>query len=195
MEQVRVFVAVDLPAALQGRLGFLVERLQGLSGEARWVSGPHLHLTLRFLGELDVQRVPAVTSAVARVASQHAPFVLTLAGLGLFPPKGPPNVVWLGVAEGEAALRSLQANVETELELAGFPPEERRFTPHLTLARLRGAEAAEWRRAISALGSEPVLSFRVEAVHVMRSELTRRGPLYSTLSVVSLGPEFCGVST
>lgn len=186
MEQVRVFVAVDLPASLQGGLGFLVARLRGLPGEARWVSGPHLHLTLRFLGELDVQRVGDVTSAVARAASRHAPFTLTLAGLGLFPPKGAPDVVWVGVTEGEEALRSLQADVETELELAGFPPEERRFTPHLTLARLRGAEAGEWHCAVAAFGTEPVLSFAVAAVHVMRSELTRRGPLYSTLSVTSL---------
>lgn len=187
MERVRVFVAVDLPASLQGRLGVVAERLHRLPGDARWVSAAHLHLTLRFLGELEAEAVERVKTAVERVAVRHAPFSLTLAGLGLFPEQGAPSVVWVGVNEGRAELTSLQRDLERAFELSGFGPEDRPFAPHLTLARLRGAEAGPWREAVERFGREPLLSFAVREVRVMRSVLTRRGPIYTTLAVAPLG--------
>ncbi|HHW14226.1 MAG TPA: RNA 2',3'-cyclic phosphodiesterase [Firmicutes bacterium] len=187
MEQLRVFIAVDLPSSLQGRLGSVAERLHGLPGDARWVSAAHLHLTLRFLGELEPASVELVKETVGRVASRHRPFSLALGGLGLFPERGAPNVVWVGVDAGRAELMALQRDLERELELSGFPPEDRPFTPHLTLARLRGAEPGAWREAAGRFGKDPLLSFVVREVRVMRSDLTRRGPIYSTLAVAPLG--------
>lgn len=186
MEQVRVFVAVDVPAALQGKLRAVEDRLRRLPGDARWVSAPHLHLTLRFLGEIDLPRVAQVGAAVQRATARRSAFLLTLAGLGLFPGRGAPNVVWVGVERGREELLALQRDLETELEREGFPPEERPFSPHLTLARLRGAVAAPWREAVRDFGDEPLLSFVVNEVWVMKSDLTRRGPIYTVLSAVKL---------
>jgi 2'-5' RNA ligase len=186
MEQVRVFIAVDIPSALQGRLGAVADRLRQLPGDARWVSAPHLHLTLRFLGEIDLPQVKEVSAAVNRVALRHQAFSVTLAGLGLFPERGVPNVVWVGIGGGQERLSALQRDVERELELEGFPPERHAFSPHLTLARLRGAEAEAWRATACGFGQEPLGSFVVGEVRVMRSELTRRGPIYSVLTAAPL---------
>ncbi|MDI6871325.1 MAG: RNA 2',3'-cyclic phosphodiesterase [Bacillota bacterium] len=187
MEQLRVFIAVDIPAALQGKLSSVADRLRRLPGDARWVSAPHLHLTLRFLGEIDPAQLPSVSAVVGKVAARHGPFPVTLAGLGLFPERGAPHVVWLGVERGRVELSALQRDLQTELELSGFAPEERPFTPHLTLARLRTADPAAWREAVCRFGRDPVLSFEVRDIRVMNSELTRRGPIYTVLSVAPLG--------
>lgn len=178
---------MDVPAALQGKLGSVADPLRQLPGDARWVSAPHLHLTLRFLGVLDPSAVRQVSAAANRVAARHKRFGLTLAGLGLFPDRGAPQVVWLGVEQGRQELTALQRDLETELESSGFPPEERPFTPHLTLARLKGADPGPWREAVRRFGHAPVLSFEVGEVRVMNSELTRRGPIYTVLSAAPLG--------
>lgn len=112
--------------------------------------------------------------------------MLTLAGLGLFPERGAPGVVWVGVDQGREELQALHRDLESELETAGFAPEERPFTPHLTLARLRGADGEAWRAAVRRFGRETVLSFPVRELRVMNSTLTRRGPIYSVLSVAPL---------
>jgi 2'-5' RNA ligase len=186
MEQVRVFIAVDVPGAFQGKLGSVVESLRHLPGEARWVSAPHLHFTLRFLGDISVSQLPGVGDTLREVAGRHRAFPLTVAGLGLFPERGAPSVVWLGVREGRAELVALQADLEVALERLGFAKEERPFAPHVTLARLRGAPPEPWRAATVAFGDRPVLSFAVTEVRVMKSELTRRGPIYSVLSASPL---------
>lgn len=186
MGEVRVFIAVDVPGALQGKLGAVVDGLRHLPGDVRWVSAPHLHFTLRFLGEIPLERVAPVGEAVQEVASRHSEFALTVAGLGLFPERGAPRVVWLGIREGRAELSALHSDLEMALERLGFAKEERPFAPHLTLGRLRGAPPGPWREAALAFGDEPLLSFRVKEVRVMRSELTRRGPIYSVLSASPL---------
>jgi 2'-5' RNA ligase len=186
MEQLRVFVAVDVPAALQGKLGAAAASLRRLPGDARWVYAAYPHLTLRFLGDWESSAVWRASAAVERVATRHRPFSLTLAGLGLFPEHGAPQVVWLGVERGRPGLVALQRDLETELGLAGFPPGERAFRPHVTLARLRRAEPGPWREAVRRLGRDPVVSFAVEQIRVMRSELTRRGPVYTVLSAAPL---------
>ncbi|MBU6499107.1 MAG: RNA 2',3'-cyclic phosphodiesterase [Rhodospirillales bacterium] len=129
----RLFVALDLPWDLRERLAALGGR--GIPG-ARWVPEENLHLTLRFIGEVQAPQAEEIDLALATLRGRG--FTLTLAGLGTFAKGGRDTQLWVG-AERNTALEHLQGKIETALQRAGLPPERRRFQPHVTLARLDNA--------------------------------------------------------
>ncbi len=132
----RAFVAVDLDPELKSALQDLILKLKTTGADVRWVGAAGMHLTLKFLGEIDPARLPAV-EAVMREAAAAAPrFRLVLRGTGTFPAGGRPRVLWAGFEEAPALL-ALQRAVEDGLEGQGFPREERDFHPHLTLGRVK----------------------------------------------------------
>jgi 2'-5' RNA ligase len=126
----RLFVAIDLPEAIREEVAGLCRGVPGV----RWTSPRQLHLTLRFLGELGEKDFARVREALRGVKAPA--FSISLKGCGRFPPKGRPRVLWAGV-EPEEPLIHLFEGVEEALGGVQIPPEERRFSPHLTLARLR----------------------------------------------------------
>jgi RNA 2',3'-cyclic 3'-phosphodiesterase len=126
----RLFVALDLPDSVKRSLEPLARGL----GDVRWSTPDQQHLTVRFIGEIGNGAVHDVIEALAAVPS--APFELTLKGLGHFPPRGDPRVLWVGV-EKSAELVRLKRRIDRALEEVGMPPESRKFTPHVTLARIR----------------------------------------------------------
>ena len=149
----RLFVAVPLPAETVRAVSALVEGVRATDGAAivgpirrgsndvRWVRFDGLHVTLRFLGPTLEDRVDAVADAVRAAAAASAPFDVRLAGAGAFPTPERPRALWLGVDDGAAELRDLAARLDAELALAGWPPDERPFRAHLTLARSDGVRA------------------------------------------------------
>jgi 2'-5' RNA ligase len=126
----RLFVALDLPAPVKRSLEPLAKGL----GDVRWSTPDQQHLTLRFIGDVGNGAVHDVVEALATVPA--APFELTLKGLGHFPPRGEPRVLWVGV-EKSAGLASLKRPIDRALRDAGLPPESRKFAPHITIARIR----------------------------------------------------------
>jgi 2'-5' RNA ligase len=124
----RLFVAVELPDEIKDRLVALSSGLHG----ARWVDPAQMHLTLRFIGEVDRPQADDVAGALGQV---YAPrFDVELAGLGEFSARGRPSVLWAGVRPN-AALAALQSRIESAVRRAGVAPETRKFHPHITLAR------------------------------------------------------------
>ena len=127
----RLFVGIDLPWNLRERLTLLCGGVPG----ARWVPAENFHLTLRFIGEVAAFEAEEVDACLAALRGRA--FTLTLAGVGTFCKGGRETALWAGV-ERNPALEHLQSKVETALQRAGLAPERRRFTPHVTLARLDG---------------------------------------------------------
>jgi len=164
----RLFVAIDLPEAIKDRLEPLCRGLPG----ARWVRDRQFHLTLRFLGEVEGPAFATVAEALRLV--RLPPFELGLQGVGHFPPRGRPRVLWAGLAHGPGLLEA-HRQVERVLRRAGQPPEERNFAPHVTLARLNGAplpRVVGWLQDHAYLHGEP---FRVERFELFSSVLGREG--------------------
>ncbi len=126
----RLFVALPLPPAVRRSLEPLARGL----GDVRWLTSDQQHLTLRFLGDIDNGRMNDVAEALALVHGW--PFELRLKGLGHFPPRGEPRVLWVGV-EKSADLAGLKRRIDQALKQARLPPENRKFAPHVTLARIR----------------------------------------------------------
>ena len=182
MAQVRTFVAVDISDEARRSVANLVRELKGYGAEVRWVAPESLHLTLKFLGEIDEARLEEVFQGVQEATEGLGPFRMVLEGLGGFPGLGRPRVLWVGVSEGADILRSLAERVEGSLERRGFPREGRPFSPHLTIGRVK-RQSGKLRQltedmARRGFGPEEVL---VEEVKVMKSDLRPSGAVYTTL--------------
>lgn len=168
----RLFVALDLPAGLRQRLSWLAGGIDG----ARWVAPENYHLTLRFIGELPGYRAEEIDHALAGLRAPG--FTLTLAGTGTFAKGGKATSLWAGV-ERNPQLDHLQSKVETALQRAGLEPERRRFSPHVTLARLDGvpeAKVAAWVQAHNLFRAEGV---PVEHFTLFSSRLGKEQPVYT----------------
>ncbi len=159
-------------------LGRLQRSLAAFDRTVRWVRPEQMHLTLKFLGEVPDGQVPDITDAVALAAEQSQGFILRTDGAGCFPPgRSKVRVVWVGL-EADPALLACQANVEAALAEAGFPPEARAFSPHLTLGRVKNdATAGKLRAAVEAIPI-PVMEQEVDSIVLMQSELRREGARY-----------------
>lgn len=197
MEKVRCFVAIELPEQLTHDLLALQECLRaGSPPGVRWVHPRSIHLTLKFLGNVPSDGVPRIVTALEQAALGIAPFGLEAGGLGVFPNLRRARVVWVGLGGDITALRELQQRVEDALAPLGFPAEARGFTPHLTLARVRDQVPAADRQALGQLvesnGFESASRIEVSHIRLMRSQLTGRGAIYSTLHSTPLGGDRCG---
>lgn len=180
----RIFLALELPDTVKNALRRRIDRLARIMPDVRWVDPAGLHLTLAFLGELDDARVEAANESAAAAASAHPPFSLRLAGLGTFGSARSPRVIWVGLAGEKAHLLALQAALATELEVRGFPREERPFAPHLTLARIKTRLSDTTIDALDRAVREPPgkVSWRADTIAVMRSELLRPAARYTALA-------------
>jgi 2'-5' RNA ligase len=186
----RLFVAVDLPEQVRGGLGRLQEELRRRDlSDLRWASPRGIHLTLKFLGETPAGKVAAITAALASAIRGRPPFHLALGAPGTFGGRRGPRVLWLDVVGDIEPLRELQAAVEEALADVGFPPEERGFSPHLTLARVRQpAPVGTAERVAHALQAvtPPQADFDVRELLLMRSTLQPGGAVYERLAAFPL---------
>ncbi|MEW6727512.1 MAG: RNA 2',3'-cyclic phosphodiesterase [Bacillota bacterium] len=181
-ETMRLFWAVNLPETLKSRLGGLQKELARFCPGVKWVEQENLHLTVKFLGEVQDVLVPDITLKVRESLAGLEPFELLLQGTGTF--GRPPRVIWVGVGGDLEALRRVWDRVEDALVPAGFPRETRGFKPHLTLGRVR--EGHKVHLPGERVGMDDAAPFAVSSVDLMRSVLTPRGPVYSVLSKVVL---------
>jgi 2'-5' RNA ligase len=192
MEWVRSFVAIELPEELKSEL-IELNRLLKSGGHpgVRWVDPRGIHLTLKFLGDVAVDRLDDITAALAKATQGISSFKLEVGGLGVFPNMRRVRVAWVGLSGEVDRLRQLQQRVESSLAEIGFPAESRGFTPHLTLARVREQVSPDERQSfghfIESTDFKARHDIAVDTVFLMRSQLTRQGAIYSQLSSVELG--------
>ncbi len=191
MDVVRSFIAIHLPDDVRAELSSHEEKLKARRHPfVKWVDPESMHLTLKFLGNVAVDSIPQIVDAMSRVADSHAPFKLQVAGTGVFPNWQRPQVVWVGVGGELDKLNALQSWLESALSPLGFPQESRSFSAHLTLGRLRDRVTPDERRRFSEFAQkvkfEACLSFEVNAIRLMKSQLTPGGPIYSELAVAKL---------
>ncbi|HNS40623.1 MAG TPA: RNA 2',3'-cyclic phosphodiesterase, partial [Promineifilum sp.] len=127
MAVIRAFIAVQLPVEVKEALGNVSRTLdsQVTRGAVRWVRPEQMHLTLRFLGDTDVQSLPAVQAALDAVATGYKPFTLQLEGIGCFPNARRPRVIWVGLAGDESRLHALKTALDEQLASLGLPPEDK----------------------------------------------------------------------
>jgi len=191
MEQVRSFIAIELPDELKQGLTQLEARLKlGKQPWVKWVDPYSIHLTLKFLGSIAVDRISEITKAMDEAVQGIPPFHLEVKDLGVFPNLRRVQVAWVGISGEVDKLSQLQQHIESNLAPLGFAPESRPFTPHLTLARLRNQASPDERQRfgqlIASTRFEAAYTIKVDTINLMRSQLTREGAIYSRISAVGL---------
>ncbi len=190
---IRTFVAVELSDEVKAHIAAAIDRLRREQvNNLRLVRPEGVHLTLKFLGDIDADRVPAVAEAMSQVAVRHTPFGLTLGAPGVFPNANRARVLWIGVDGDLEPLRLLQAGAEDALTAIGFPADRRGFNPHLTIGRMHHrASRPDRSRAATALSSldlpedQPIA---VNAISLMKSTLLPDGAIYERIAYAYLSP-------
>jgi 2'-5' RNA ligase len=191
MEQVRSFIAIELPDELKTGLSRWQAQLKaGEPPRVKWTDPYGIHLTLKFLGNIAVARTGEITEAMEAATQGISPFDLEVKDTGVFPNLRRVQVVWVGISGEIDKLSQLQRQIESNLARLGFAPESRPFKPHLTLARLRNQASPEERQKfgqfIAGTKFEEAYTFKVPAINLMKSQLTREGAIYSRISSVKL---------
>jgi 2'-5' RNA ligase len=169
----RLFVAIDPPQSIRELLVELDPNLQGV----RWTSAEQIHLTLGFFANVpeDVDlRLPEKLNAI-----RFGAFFLPITGIGTFPSKGPPKIIWIGVGTGHPHLFQIHKRVQEAALAAGLEPELRPWHPHITLARCHHSSIANARPFLKKVSGFDAGIIRVEAFHLYSSELTAAGPIHS----------------
>ena len=179
---VRTFLAIDLPNTQYKILEEHLDRWKTAKADVRWIYPSNMHLTLKFLGEIQESSTENVIAVCKEVCCLHRGFSLSLNGTGIFPNLRRPRVLWIGIGGETDFLCKLQNSIETALEKKGFPREDRVFTPHLTVGRVRSSRKLP--RLLEVFAKDEIVTkpFTVEEVIAYKSRLTPRGPLYSPLA-------------
>ena len=183
----RLFVAVHLPDEVRERLAVVQHRLQGVRADVSWVRPGNIHLTLKFLGEVEPARLDQIRTALEEVARASEPCEAAVSGVGSFGGRIP-RVVWAGITEGAEALTALAGRVDAAMAGIGFPRETRPFSPHLTLGRVRSSRnAAEFLAALRAEARADFGRTPVAAFYLMESQLNPQGSIYTVVGSFPLG--------
>lgn len=189
LQSMRLFVAVNFPDEIKQALGAFIKGIRQHPVDVKWVEVENLHLTVQFLGNVPEDQVSAIVDALNRSRTGVNPFYLSLSGVGVFPSIEQPRVLWVGVSGETDFLSRLHRQVQKELEQLGFESEKRRFSPHLTLARVRSPQgfSAVMERAEQLAGKQGKFgTAKIVSLDLMQSELEPKGPKYSFLTRIPL---------
>jgi RNA 2',3'-cyclic 3'-phosphodiesterase len=189
MSVLRTFVAVEILPEVRSAALRLIERLRVAPAKVTWTKAANLHYTLKFLGDVPIEKTAAICRDVQQAVTPFAPFEIVASRAGAFPSTGHPRTLWLGVNGGVEPLELLFQAVERKLEPLGFPKEHRRFTAHLTLGRVRESNPAALHQLAELLRKHADFdagAMTVSSVTVFSSTLGREGPSYEVLSRAEL---------
>jgi len=182
----RTFVAVEIAQPIRREIQGVRDRLSEARANVKWVEQENTHLTVKFIGNLSPGQVPAVCAALEKAAAEAEPFDIEIRGAGTFSRRRP-NVLWVGVEDPSRRLSRLHAAIEEGLQKLGIKKENRRFSPHITLGRVRGGKnVRELLEGLDAERTAELGTSRVTALVLFESKLTPQGPIYSRLAEIPL---------
>jgi 2'-5' RNA ligase len=181
----RVFIAIDIDEKIRKAIADVQKQLDAKvdirKGDVKWVEPENIHLTLKFLGEIKDEQTAEVCDITKQVAEAYKNFVLDVESVGSFGGRSA-RVVWVGVSKGAEELLTLQKDLENRLSQAGYPPEEREFSAHLTVCRVKNPKAGfKLADAVKQFENLKLGSVAANAIHVYQSQLTPAGPVYTLL--------------
>lgn len=181
----RCFIAIGIPEHIKSQVGRIVAEMALTGAGCRWVKPENLHFTVKFLGEVEEAALDGIGHVLETCTRGKGPFPLDIAGIRAFPNPSKPRVIWCGLSRGSEPLRDLSEVVDSAMEYLGFA-REKCFSPHLTIGRLKTPAGPDLKEAIRMREGLFLGSMEVMHVLLVKSLLTREGPIYSPLMKVSL---------
>ncbi len=182
-DRIRAFIAMPLPREVIDQARELQQQLRQESLRMRWVRPAAIHLTLKFLGDIDPHRVGDIEKALETAASSTGPLALAVKGIGVFPTLKRVRVLWMGIAGETSLLLECHQNLDAQLAKMGFKPEKRRFNAHLTLARAKGRlDPHRLVRCLETIGGFEAVPFAGRQITLYQSDLKPDGAVYTRLA-------------
>ena len=183
----RSFIAIELPETIENALAELQSDLKGCGVDVRWIKPENIHLTLKFLGNIEEKMVDSISEAIKKACRTYAVMKLTLSEVGVFPNVRSPRVLWVGLNNSDI-LPALQNEIEQELSPLGFEQEKRKFVPHLTLGRFKSSRGKmALKEKIELYRGKELGVFDTGSVSLMKSDLGPAGAKYTRLAEIPLG--------
>lgn len=192
MRTIRSFIAIPLADDVSRNAVRLLQRIRAAGDGIKWVPSDNLHLTLKFLGDVENTEVPSVCKVTRKLCQQYDPFPLRFVGTGGFPNADRPRILYAGVEDSSGALTEIVTQLEKDLAELGFKQESRDYTPHLTLGRTRGSSRRVSCEVLERLLSESETelgTMMVDCVQMFASFLDKQGPTYQVMDTIELGSD------
>ena len=180
--QIRIFIAMEIPRSVRKTLSVYIRDISGGSWEYKWVARDNLHITIAFLGNASYDDITNINDALERAADLHKPFQARLGNVGTFG-----SVIWVGLSEGDEECAEVYSLLKTELLMANFRLDDRRFHPHITLARSRRRMTPEEKKGFETNEPPEQLQFNIQGLTLFESKLNPKGPEYIPLKTVAFG--------
>ncbi|MBU2540973.1 MAG: RNA 2',3'-cyclic phosphodiesterase [Candidatus Omnitrophica bacterium] len=187
MHTIRAFIAVELEAEIKDEILRIQDILKTSEADVKWVKPENLHITLKFLGNVQQEKIEKIKDALIGCLSYFKPFSLKLNSLGIFPKIANPRVIWINAVSADNALEKLAASTEAALVSLKFPKEKRTFKSHITLGRVRSNRNREKLSGVFEKTDICQKEMMTEAVSLFKSALSSAGPHYEVLSTIKLG--------
>jgi len=179
---VRTFIAVEIDDAVRQAVAAVIRDLAQAEARVKWVAPENLHVTVKFLGDIDDEDIPRACDILTEAVAGIDPFPVHVSGIGSFPPGRRPRIVWAGAREDGNGLKTIHARLDDRLQDIGVAPERRAFAPHVTLGRVKSPRGAD--RLVDLIAAAADRAFgttTVEAVTLLESMLRPDGPIYTPL--------------
>lgn len=178
---------MNLPAPVKAGIMTSVEDLRKTGADVKWITEAHTHITLKFLGDTDEQLIPSLSEALVKKMSPYTPFYITISGLGCFPDKRRPRVLWVGVKDASGLIK-VQKEIDDEMSGFGFLKDERDYSPHITVGRIRSQRGVTGLlKKLEEAGSVSFDGVLINGISLMKSELKPAGAEYTTLAEIPFG--------
>ena len=186
----RAFIAIDLPQATKYALAGLQDQLREAEADVKWVAPQNIHLTLKFLGEINAGQVSKISAIIEDVASDNPDFTLRINSLGAFPRIDYLRVIWVGLDKGDAQIKKIARELEEKIEKIGIPKEDRPFSSHITIARTRSNKNRQKLildlKKLSEGFKLDDSEFKAGKITLFKSDLSPKGPTYEVLKSANL---------
>jgi 2'-5' RNA ligase len=184
---IRAFIAIELNKEIQQFLCNIQNDFKKLRPDVKWVRPENIHLTLRFLGNIDQEHINNIKNILIQTSQKHSIFDIELSDIGAFPKKEFPRVIWVGIGKNKDRLTRIAAELEEEIQKIGIPKESREFHPHITIGRVRSnlnRSCLIDKLKNAAITDKPL--YLVERLTLFKSTLTPAGPIHEVLTQTSL---------
>lgn len=183
----RCFIAINLQDSFKESIGAVIDDLRKSGADVKWVTPGNVHLTIKFLGETEESRIGPIRESLLERLSPYSPFYIKISGVGSFPLRSVPRVIWIGVRDSEPLAR-IRKEIDEAMSGFGYPPEDRPFSPHLTLGRVRSRKRIpEMLRRLESFGAFSLPELEVRHVDLMESALKPGGAEYRSLAEIPFG--------
>lgn len=186
----RAFIAIELPKEIRDALGILQQKLRSSGAEVKWVAPENIHLTLKFLGEIDDTQLPKFSEIIEETSRNHNSFQIRINSIGVFPKLNSPRVIWVGVDKGDGECKKIAAELEEKIAAYGIPEEKREFSSHITIARVKSLlnrdKLVQELNQLAGYFRQKNLLFYAVKITLFKSTLTPKGPIYEVQREASL---------